>query len=112
MAVTPTQVREVFEASQATSTIEDATDALANGLAPLFNQAAEPGDTFTPYSFSQNSAATPWGPIPNPAGRPPIGLQIYDRAGVAVLIRTYSTDDWATFFITPSRPMAGDVYWS
>lgn len=70
MPVTPQQVIEAFQASQAATTIADATQALGDHLAPLFNQGGGGGTPSSPIIYTQASPSATWGPFPNPFGRP------------------------------------------
>lgn len=80
MAVTPEQVKAAFQASQGASTIADATQALGDNLAPLFNASGGGGESFAPVIFVQGSPAATWGPILHGRGRP-VSVEMIDPSG-------------------------------
>lgn len=80
MPVLPSEVIDVFEAARASPTIEDATEAIGNGLAALINRDGGGGGSgYAPYVHTQGSASLVW-VASNPFGRP-CAVELIDSAG-------------------------------
>lgn len=138
-AVTPQQVIDVFEASQAETEISQATETLGNGLAELFNQGSGSSQPLDPdltaiaalegvgipertgpaawilrpgiHIHNQAIPATEW-TVSNPFGRPPVGLTVLDDAGQACGAKVVHSLDWSSFTVSIGDAVTGKVVFS